>query len=67
MCIDPPRTGPGPWGIVRRIVKQEGFFGLFRGLTSTWVREVPGYFFFFGSYNASRRLLIPEEENLDSS
>ena len=57
----------GSWSIVRRIVRQEGFFGLFRGLTSTWVREVPGYFFFFGSYHASRRLLLPEEESFSSA
>lgn len=45
--------------VARQIIREEGATGLFRGLTSTWAREVPGYFFFFGGYNASRRLLTP--------
>ncbi|MBN3318551.1 ORNT1 protein, partial [Atractosteus spatula] len=42
------------WSIVRDIMKTEGPQGLFQGLTSTWLREVPGYFFFFGGYEISR-------------
>ncbi|KAF7489526.1 Mitochondrial ornithine transporter 1 [Sarcoptes scabiei] len=34
--------------LTRSILKQEGIAGLFRGLTSTMFREMPGYFFFFG-------------------
>ena len=60
------RSRVGPWDITKTIVRQEGLVGLFRGLTSTWLREVPGYFFFFGSYNASRRILIPEDGSIDS-
>lgn len=44
------------------ILREEGVLGFFRGLTSTWAREVPGYFFFFGGYNASLRLLSPPGE-----
>ena len=39
--------------------------GMFRGLTSTWAREVPGYFFFFGGYNGSLKLLSPAGEYRD--
>ncbi|XP_069049567.1 mitochondrial ornithine transporter 1-like isoform X2 [Lepisosteus oculatus] len=42
------------WSIVRDIMKTDGPQGLFQGLTSTWLREVPGYFFFFGGYEISR-------------
>ncbi|XP_077330520.1 mitochondrial ornithine transporter 1-like isoform X2 [Lithobates pipiens] len=31
-----------PWSIVRDILKSEGAGGLFRGLSSTWLREIPG-------------------------
>jgi hypothetical protein len=30
------------------VINSEGIAGLFRGLTSTMAREMPGYFFFFG-------------------
>ncbi|MBN3301232.1 ORNT1 protein, partial [Amia calva] len=42
------------WSIVKDILKTDGPQGLFQGLTSTWLREVPGYFFFFGGYEISR-------------
>jgi hypothetical protein len=38
---------------------------LFRGLNSTIAREMPGYFFFFGGYEASRELLRPEGKTKD--
>ncbi|XP_015123059.1 mitochondrial ornithine transporter 1 [Diachasma alloeum] len=47
----------GPWRLTRDIVRQNGFTGLFRGLSSTIAREMPGYFFFFGGYEATRELL----------
>jgi hypothetical protein len=33
--------------------------GLFRGLGTTIARVMPGYFFFFGGYEATRGLLTP--------
>jgi len=49
----------GPLGLTREIIKAEGIPGLFKGLTSTMMREIPGYFFFFGGYEASRRFFCP--------
>ena len=49
--------------IVRKLVAEEGIGGLYRGLTSTWVREIPGYFFFFGGYEMTRRLLSEDASN----
>ncbi|KAM4663431.1 mitochondrial ornithine transporter 1-like [Discoglossus pictus] len=46
-----------PWSEVRAILSSEGAFGLFRGLSSTWLREIPGYFFFFGGYELSTNIL----------
>ncbi|XP_069610602.1 mitochondrial ornithine transporter 1-like [Ranitomeya imitator] len=45
------------YSIVSDIVKTEGVCGLFRGLSSTWLREIPGYFFFFGGYELSSSIL----------
>ncbi|KAK6480476.1 mitochondrial ornithine transporter 1-like isoform X1 [Huso huso] len=42
------------WSIMRSVMQTEGPQGFFQGLTSTWLREVPGYFFFFGGYEISR-------------
>lgn len=52
--------------VTRDIVKSNGFTGLFRGLTSTMAREMPGYFFFFGGYETTK-LLISGEEKKDIS
>lgn len=40
-----------------QIVQSEGIAGLFRGLTSTMAREMPGYFFFFGGYELAKDML----------
>lgn len=40
----------GPMKLTANIFKTEGPRGLFRGLVPLLVREMPGYFFFFGGY-----------------
>lgn len=55
----------GPWKLTRDILRSEGVPGLFRGLTSTFAREMPGYFFFFGGYEISRALLTPQGKTKD--
>ncbi|XP_046374151.1 mitochondrial ornithine transporter 1-like isoform X2 [Haliotis rufescens] len=55
----------GPWGLTKEILQQEGFRGLFKGLTSTFMREMPGYFFFFGGYEICRHLLTPAGKTKD--
>lgn len=49
------------------VLRSDGVAGLFRGLTSTMAREMPGYFFFFGGYESSKVLLTnghPESAGL---
>ncbi|XP_023210240.1 mitochondrial ornithine transporter 1-like isoform X2 [Centruroides sculpturatus] len=58
-ATDPP-IKIGPWELTRQIVKNEGIPGLFRGLTSTIFREMPGYFFFFGGYEICKTLITPK-------
>ncbi|XP_048512183.1 mitochondrial ornithine transporter 1 isoform X2 [Athalia rosae] len=53
----------GPWQLTKRIIRAEGPAGLFRGLLSTIAREMPGYFFFFGGYEATRELLAKPGQN----
>lgn len=38
---------------------------MFRGLTATFTREMPGYFFFFLAYEATRGLLTPPGKTKD--
>ncbi|WAQ99706.1 ORNT1-like protein [Mya arenaria] len=40
----------GPFGLTKEILQQEGIRGLFKGLTATFMREIPGYVFFFGAF-----------------
>ncbi|XP_075055148.1 mitochondrial ornithine transporter 1-like [Mixophyes fleayi] len=42
------------WSVVKDIVRRDGPFGFYQGLTSTICREMPGYFLFFGGYELSR-------------
>uniref|UniRef100_A0A803K2Z9 Solute carrier family 25 member 15 n=1 Tax=Xenopus tropicalis TaxID=8364 RepID=A0A803K2Z9_XENTR len=42
------------WSVVKGIVQREGPLAFYNGLTSTICREMPGYFLFFGGYEASR-------------
>ena len=55
----------GPFGLTKEILQQEGIRGLFKGLTATFMREVPGYFFFFGGYEISRYMLTPAGKSKD--
>ena len=55
----------GPWTLTKQIVRNEGFRGLFRGLTPTFAREMPGYFFFFGGYEVSRYMFTPQGKTKD--
>lgn len=55
------------WNVIHQIYKEEGWRGYFRGLTSTWAREVPGYYCFFLTYEAARKWLAkPGEQSAES-
>lgn len=51
--------------MTREIIRQNGLSGMFRGLTSTIAREMPGYFFFFGGYELTRELLAKPGQSRD--
>ena len=55
-----PQPKLGPLGLTKHLLATEGVPGLYRGLTATFVREIPGYFFFFLAYEGVRELLKPE-------
>ncbi|XP_054424277.1 mitochondrial ornithine transporter 2 [Pteronotus mesoamericanus] len=42
------------WSVVKGILRKDGPWGFYYGLSSTLLQEVPGYFFFFGGYELSR-------------
>ncbi|XP_076002663.1 solute carrier family 25 member 15a [Genypterus blacodes] len=44
------------WTVVKTVLKTNGPLGFYQGLTSTFVRELPGYFCFFGGYELSRSM-----------
>ncbi|XP_054156588.1 mitochondrial ornithine transporter 1-like [Oppia nitens] len=60
------QTHIGSIQLTRQILQSEGVPGMFRGLTSTMAREMPGYFCFFGGYELAKSYLRtdPDEENL---
>ena len=54
------------WSVIHQIYKEEGWRGYFRGLTSTWAREIPGYYCFFFVYEATTRWLAnPREQSVE--
>lgn len=53
------------YALVSQILRTEGVPGMFRGLTSTFAREMPGYFFFFGGYEQTRALLAAPGQSKD--
>ncbi|TGZ57240.1 hypothetical protein CRM22_009973, partial [Opisthorchis felineus] len=61
--IKPSETGP--WSVTRTIFKEEGLAGFTRGLSATFAREMPGYFFFFGGYETCRSLFARHRGNRD--
>ncbi|XP_034024331.1 solute carrier family 25 member 15a [Thalassophryne amazonica] len=42
------------WTVVKTVLKTDGPLGFYHGLSSTIVREIPGYFCFFGAYELCR-------------
>jgi len=58
-----PMTSAGQ--LTASILRQEGVAGLFRGLTATFTREMPGYFCFFYAYEATREFLTPVGKTKD--
>lgn len=63
--IPPEHLYKGPVDCAVKIVRTEGVNGLFRGMSSTLLREVPGNFALFGGYELSRRLLTPPGKTVD--
>ncbi|EFN84352.1 mitochondrial ornithine transporter 1 [Harpegnathos saltator] len=59
------RKRVGPWKLTTQILREQGVRGLFTGLSSTIAREMPGYFFFFGGYEATRQLLAAPGQSRD--
>uniref|UniRef100_A0A8C5LY89 Mitochondrial ornithine transporter 1 n=1 Tax=Leptobrachium leishanense TaxID=445787 RepID=A0A8C5LY89_9ANUR len=53
------------WSVVKSIISTDGPMGLYHGLSSTLLREVPGYFFFFGGYELGRTLFLSGEKTKD--
>ncbi|KAG7305445.1 hypothetical protein JYU34_009514 [Plutella xylostella] len=54
-----------PVQLTQQIFRQYGIQGLFRGLVPTIMREMPGYFFFFGGYEGTRELLAKPGQSKD--
>ena len=48
----------GPLSLTRSIIVQEGPLAPFKGLSAAIVREMVGYFFFFGVYEMVRESFV---------
>jgi len=55
----------GPMKLVKDIYKHSGVRGFYHGLVSTFAREMPGYFFFFGTYELTRSMMTPKNKTKD--
>ncbi|XP_041667024.1 mitochondrial ornithine transporter 1-like [Cheilinus undulatus] len=56
------------WTVVKTVMKTNGPLGFYQGLTATIIREIPGYFCFFGAYELCRskfaQYLGTDKENI---
>ena len=52
-----------PFTIIKDVLRTDGPLGFYRGITSTVLREVPGYFFFFGGYEMTKYYLSKGSES----
>jgi len=55
-----------PLTIIKETLRIDGPLGFYRGITTTVLREVPGYFCFFGAYEYTKTFLANENEDKDS-
>ena len=44
----------GTFNMMRGIIKTEGVTGLYRGLPGIWIKDIPGSFLYFGSYELAK-------------
>jgi len=51
--------------VLRGMLKNEGWLSPMQGLTSTWMREMPGYFVFFYGYEMTRGLFTKHGKSKD--
>ncbi|RMZ98544.1 mitochondrial ornithine transporter 1 [Brachionus plicatilis] len=58
-------TNIGPYRLCRQIFMEQGIRGFYHGLASTFAREMPGYFFFFGAYEFTRSLFASGGKSKD--
>uniref|UniRef100_A0A1A9WNG3 Mitochondrial ornithine transporter 1 n=1 Tax=Glossina brevipalpis TaxID=37001 RepID=A0A1A9WNG3_9MUSC len=54
-----------PFMVTKDILETEGIRGLYRGLGTTFVREMPGLFFFFGGYEGARTIFAEPGQSKD--
>ncbi|XP_035693693.1 solute carrier family 25 member 48-like [Branchiostoma floridae] len=54
----------GPFDCIGCIIRQDGFLGIYRGLSSLILRDVPGYAFYFIFYAMTCDLLRPSNGEL---
>eukprot|EP01084_Bolivina_argentea_P202269 345642_1 len=44
--------------VIKELYKTDGFIGFFRGLSATWLRDIPFYMVFFGSYTYYKMFML---------
>ena len=55
----------GPFGIVAKIVREEGVCGLYRGMKVTLLRDFPAFGLYFGVYYSLMKYMTPEGKTGD--
>ncbi|XP_073832843.1 mitochondrial ornithine transporter 1-like [Musca autumnalis] len=55
-----------PYELTKRIYLNDGITGFYRGLGSTFLRDVPGFFVYFSSYEIARDYLVRDLESKDN-
>ncbi|XP_044928239.1 mitochondrial ornithine transporter 1-like isoform X2 [Mustela putorius furo] len=53
------------WSVMKSVLRKDGALGFYHGLSSTLLREVPGYFLFFGGSELSRSFFFASGRSKD--
>lgn len=54
-----------PFSLISEIIKNHGFRAVFKGWNSTLIREIPGYGFYFLSYEYALRKITPKGKSVN--
>lgn len=64
LCLADPAMRKSSLGVIKFIYNREGFFALYRGLGTTWLKLIPAAGISFVCYEAARRAFLIDDASV---